>query len=304
MRIVISQNKRGFTLTETIVSIVSVSIICLLVLHIVDFQTRMAKDLSQRQEIFNLKQVMMAALSDTQVCTCMLNPAFNKSNNSPLHFPTSGPPPRVQLRQFFLGCEAGSPSMPVATADSPLPGSQTGLKVSSIAFKEIRPTDPASGNQFIGIMEVQFDPASITIPRVPVSLPLRVSVSPGPLAGTAIVSQCVGKTAAQVLMADHSKVLGQDALSKTFVLSRPGYILVNAWIRNAPRATVILKIDGQPLNQSTSDGSGTTYNGKTAEAQKELAPGSHVLEAEVWSTDGLSRVAPDSLDLAYTVYSL
>lgn len=296
------RSNAGFTIIESLVGIVLIGILCLGVMQFSHFHSEFQKAILQKNEVIDLQQSLMRAMEDTQTCTCLLNATFNTANSTPLAFDSSSENPEVQLDMVGQGCIDNKPALPLAMRNQNLPHSKTGLKVSDIKLTSIVPFGAPGSDSYLGIVEVQIDPSSTKIPIAPIRVHQRFTTKATDPATAKTVAACMGASLSPLLTTGDEEVVNASTYSKSIHLPGPGYLVLSATIRNAPHLTVLIKADGNILNQSSADSSGT-LNGTTSEGQAMLAAGDHTINIEVW--DGVSSMmAPAGyLDVSYSVFA-
>ncbi|MBX2986502.1 MAG: hypothetical protein KF802_01270 [Bdellovibrionaceae bacterium] len=149
---------------ETLVTMAIAMIILLGVMSLGEHIRRQSRGIQQKQETLELKNLMLQRLASPSVCTWQLaDPGMTVSVSGPLS--ASNPSPtQLTFTELRQGPDVDSPVM--VRENSLLPGSQTGLRVSTITLHNIYPT----GNQdeYSGTFEVQFDPVSVVTALQPV----------------------------------------------------------------------------------------------------------------------------------------
>lgn len=186
-------------MVEVLIVVAIVGVISLVFSTLTVNQIRAAKAVTQRLEMNDLKQTLMTAISNTANCSCLLNPVTNLTDAAGLRFNASqiniaAVPPvlgSMPLTSINSACDtvSGAPILPIVSVNSPLQGSTSGLRVSSISVGNIRPFNPAL-NQFIGSYQVDFDPETTIGSVAPVTA--QVSFVASGTAGMVTVASCVG----------------------------------------------------------------------------------------------------------------
>ena len=133
-------NQQGISFVDFLVGAGVISIVVLATVSLVHNQTSQLKTIMQNREAMELQKTLINAFSNSDNCTCLLNPSRNALYGSNLHFdstlPTSG---RMDLHELFTECDAQKhPTNPVAVAGQALGGADSGLRVADVALDNIK----------------------------------------------------------------------------------------------------------------------------------------------------------------------
>jgi prepilin-type N-terminal cleavage/methylation domain-containing protein len=159
--------KKGFSLVEMLVAIAILAVITTGLMTAMNQLFSEQKNFGQKMDTFELRYLLTTVMSDPFNCTWQFqngNPTIDLSGASP----TTPSPSEIILTQLRAGYD--SSSLLLAEAGSPLPTSQTNIKVSTIKFRKIYCLDNPCANRVKGVLEIAFDPATLARPRAPVEL--------------------------------------------------------------------------------------------------------------------------------------
>lgn len=114
MRKILSQS--GFSLIQVLVATSIMGVAALGLSTFMVNQMRMNQAATQKLEMNDLKQILLATMVNPQNCNCTLLPTSNTGNSTPLNFDTTitnlaaNPPvlPRIELDSIFGGCDAAN----------------------------------------------------------------------------------------------------------------------------------------------------------------------------------------------------
>jgi len=163
-------DQRGFSLISVLSIAAALAVVMMVMASTVMNFSRLQNAAHDKLDTMALSALMNSTVSSA-ACTCMLNPANNTGNSTPLSF-TPGTP--MALDHLYSACDALSrPVMAIATAGQAVPGANPTLTVSGVSFTNVEPS--ASGNplEFDGELQVTFSNPGRT-PLRPVSLPVQV----------------------------------------------------------------------------------------------------------------------------------
>lgn len=171
-----------------------------------DMQTKQVRAIAQKQDVAELRNLLLQAASNLNACTWLLkNQTIDVSTATT---PTNPSPTVVPLpdNTFYAGPSASSAIL--AKVGQPISGgSNNGVIVNSVGFKGIYAT--GNPNEFIGTFEIGFDPNSLVVGLKPLQVRQIIrtvagdppnatridSCAPNSAAGTTILcSKSVGQT--------------------------------------------------------------------------------------------------------------
>lgn len=156
------KSKSGFSLVEALVVIVILGISASAFMSLISYMTNAQKTLAQKQEMLDLKQLLLSNFADPATCTCMLNSTNNTFNGFPLNFDSTGPNATIELSTLYAGCNAlNQPVTPIASEGALLLKSQNNVVVGRIFFDNINLTGGGNPNQYLGRFEIQFNANSL-----------------------------------------------------------------------------------------------------------------------------------------------
>ncbi len=134
---------------------------------VMDNGNREAKSLQQKIEILQAEQDIMRDLSDPSICGCNFDATKNTANGSPLTFDIGSSASQINLTRLYASCINDVPGLPVAIAGATLPGTQTGVAVSTIRLRNFQSTGTG---RFRAELEMAFDHNSLELSRRPASV--------------------------------------------------------------------------------------------------------------------------------------
>lgn len=151
------RSKNGFTLIEVLIVMGIMSVVALGFAQMLTTQMRFQKQVGQSMERNQFGQFLSNILNDANNCPCQFtgHTIFASTANV------------TGIQDLKSTC--GTQAQTIANGSAPLPGSETGLKVSDISLVQVT---PAGANTYTARLQVQFDPASTVVSLHPVSQPL------------------------------------------------------------------------------------------------------------------------------------
>lgn len=163
----IRSSQSGMGIIELVIAAGMLGVIALGAASMFESQHKQVKSLMQKQEMVDLKNLMIQALSKSDVCTWQL-----KDRDiviSPV--PTETAPSSSVLTLTDNTIYAGTDNTSAALArPGKLPGTLSGIEVQSVSFRNIYSTGIA--NEYKGMFEVSFNSSSLPIAVKPVQVPV------------------------------------------------------------------------------------------------------------------------------------
>jgi len=170
---------RGFSLIEVIVAIAISAVVLGAVSQLILSNQNQVRSLSQKQEIVELKNLIIEQLADLAVCSSKVQ--GQAVDISPVPTEAAPSPTVIDLSPYHQG--AGTAGPVIAQAGQPLRSSQHGLVVSGVTFKNIYFTGVPE--LYNGIFEIAFAPGQGT-PLRPMEVRKRVRIN-----GAGTIQGCV-----------------------------------------------------------------------------------------------------------------
>ncbi len=144
---------------------------------VMDTGNKEVKSLQQKIEILQAEQEIMRDLSDPGICACNFDPAKNTANGAPLTFDTANTASQISLKQLYATCVSNVPGTPIAAEGQRLPGTGTGVTVSTIRMRGFTPTGTG---RYRAQIEVAFDSDSLELSRRPATIPITLNATGNP----------------------------------------------------------------------------------------------------------------------------
>jgi prepilin-type N-terminal cleavage/methylation domain-containing protein len=177
----------GFTLVEVLVVVVIMGVISAGLMSMMSNLFSEQKSFGQKMEMFELRYLLTTIMTDSANCTWQFqngNPTVNLTGASPTNASVS----EITLGELHAGTDMSS--LLLAKTDEVLPTSQTNIKVSSIKLRKIYCLDNPCNNRIKGVLEVAFDPATLSRPRQPVELNMFLTTVAGDPESSKKIESC------------------------------------------------------------------------------------------------------------------
>lgn len=175
-------NSAGLSLIEMLVAVAIGSIMLVMVASMFQAQQKEVRSLRQKQEVIELKNLMLAQLTKTEVCSWQLKGRMIDVAASP----TAAKPSETVLNLKELRQGLNNSSAIVAKSGDSLPGSS--IKVKSITFKDIYPT--GNPDEYKGVFEISFDESSLAYPLRPLQTQQIIKTLSGSPDRAKIIDSC------------------------------------------------------------------------------------------------------------------
>lgn len=184
-------NDRGTSLIEIIVVMGIFGIIAAAMATLFSNQQHQMRILTQKQELLDLKNILLMQLSRPEICTWQFKDKRVDLSGSPT---ASNPSPsKVELNQLYHGPDTTSAL--IGETGQLLPGTQTRIRVSKISLEGFYTS--GNPNEYIASLKVVLEEDSLAIPFQPSRITQVISVNPtDPIANKRIVS-CGGSAQTQ-----------------------------------------------------------------------------------------------------------
>lgn len=134
------RGQQGISIVDLIVGVGILAIVVLATVSLVYNQTTQIRTIMQNRDASELHKTLVQAMSNSDSCTCLLNPSRNVIYDSNLHFDSTLPTPgRMDVHELFSECDGQKhPMNSIAVTGQKLPGSDSELKVADIALDNIK----------------------------------------------------------------------------------------------------------------------------------------------------------------------
>lgn len=155
-------NRRGFALMQVLIAIPIVAILSLTIATMMSNFAKQNRQLSQKLDTLEFKQLFMPVIADDTRCTNMLLGTSVE--------PTSNPSASLsELKTSATGSV-------LATANTTLPGSMSGVKISTIELADFVGTGTA--DEYNMNLKINWDPAGLVMALQPIIVARVVNVDP------------------------------------------------------------------------------------------------------------------------------
>lgn len=225
----------GAGLVEVLIAVGIMGIVMMGMTSMFDSQRQQLRILSQKQDLIDLKNIMLNQLSKASVCTWQLK---NKQiNNASPTSPTSFSPTVLTFTGNTIYSGINAASAPLAVEGAPIPNSLNGVVIESVRFKDIYAT--GNTNEYRGVIEVAFAPASLQMMLKPIQQPVIIKTL-GPPSTTDVIDSCYGVDSNSAFGAFQMRTVNTDYLADT-----DGLVLMTVWGTPTDRQTTIrAMVDG------------------------------------------------------------
>jgi len=163
----------GFSMVSGLAGIAILGVVAAGFASFISISSNSQRAIQQKYEALNLYQRVLDSVASS--CACMLDPAGNSVNSTPLTFAAGG---TVELDAFHASCDNSVPPRPadkMFDRGQPVPGGKVDLRVGAVRFEAISPVGSANPREFQGTFEVTFANGSLQ----PLRIPMRVTVAAG-----------------------------------------------------------------------------------------------------------------------------
>lgn len=197
--------QHGISFVDILVGAGVISMVVLATISLVHNQTSQLKTIMQNKEASDLHKTLMNAFSNSDNCTCLLNPSRNTVYGANLHFDstltTAG---RMDLHELFIDCDPQKhPMSSVAIAGQPFMSTDPDMKVSDVLLDNIKCT---KGPQHCtGVLTVKFDTGGPKSAIHPVTILEQFTID-NKNPSRATVSECTGVIAGSGPVGDSSSL--------------------------------------------------------------------------------------------------
>ncbi len=180
------KDQTGFSLVETIIASGIAVFIILAVTSIFTTQLNQIKGLNQKQEMLELKSLMLEQLSKPGVCSWQLHDKVIDVSGSTTE---SSPSPTI-LNLVSLHQGTSTTSALIARSSQRLPNTQHGIVVRNVTFRGIYAT--GNPDEYVGRFEVAFDQSSLAHNMKPVQVQQLILTNPSDPVGAKRITTCRG----------------------------------------------------------------------------------------------------------------
>lgn len=205
-------NTRGQSLVQTLVAAGILSIILSAMTAATVNMHKSNKLLSQKLEVLDLKNQLQSTFLNPDTCTCQLNPTLNSGNSTNLKFDSTIATSSMNLKQLKSACAPSASEL--VKEDSPLLGTQTGLRVSSVLMTNIQAT--GNTDEYIGTIEVRLQGETLAGPLAPLRFLQKFYGDPVSPANAKTVARC-RNTNFGLHVASASGVIGANNLGNVTI---------------------------------------------------------------------------------------
>jgi type II secretory pathway pseudopilin PulG len=179
-----SSRAGGFVLIEALIAAAILGVITVAFAQMLQMQGAQIKTLQQKQELLDLKNVVLQAVAADTVCTWQL---LGKTMDvSAITTTTSNTAADINLGQLFYGNDPASAL--IAQAGAPLPQSKTGISVDTVKFNNVIAT--GLPDQYRGTLAISFMRTNMAVPLRPVEVQRVVTVNPADPVNAKRILQC------------------------------------------------------------------------------------------------------------------
>ncbi len=160
----ILKTNNGQSLIQALVSLGIMGISIAVFMTMFSSQQKQNKLLGQKLDSLDIKHYLQTTFVNAENCTCLLQ---GKT------FDSTATLPSVPITEVKSSCQPGSNV--ILKEESTLPGAMSGLAVSKISLREIRPTGNA--DEFEGLFKVFWDESRLAGPLAPIQFRQRFTTN-------------------------------------------------------------------------------------------------------------------------------
>lgn len=165
----------GFGIIETLVCLGIMGVVAAGMASLFLAQQKQIRALLQKQEIVDLRTVVVRQLGITNNCTWQLKDKLISIAPPPTMTNPSSSVIRFSGNTLYWGTSIAS--VPIAVEGQFIPNSNNRVRIQEISYKNIYPTAPGS-SEYNGTIEINFDPQSTALNMKPLQIPLTVVTIP------------------------------------------------------------------------------------------------------------------------------
>lgn len=267
--------------------------------NLLNSQQRSIQFLAQKQEIVDMKNIMLTQLARADVCSWQL--AGRTFDASMPTSETNPSPAVVALLNNTIYHGLDQTSAAIAAAGQPLPGTLTGVRINAVSFRRIF---KANDDVYKGVFEVSFNGTVTPANAVQVSQVVRTVV--GSPDNAKVIQDCVGSAggASGSAVLAYGEGIGDSTLAPlivNFTIPREGVLVASAELTYIG-TTAAIRIG---VNGGSGCGNGASYPSEggsptiNTSCVQRLPAGTYTLRSDIQGTP--STVARHRLH--YTVIS-
>ena len=296
----VTKSESGGMILNVVIGLFIFSANLIALASIFEMQGSVTKTTDQKQEVLDLNQLMLMALTKPDVCRCVLNQASNPNNGFPLSFDSTSLNPQIELSTLYSTCDAGQAAEPIAVEGKSLSAMPNGVFVKQILLRNIVPTSNPPNNEYVGLLEVDFNQENLQTPRKPASIGIRFQTNSSDPANAKTIASCSSQSSSSGILASGSQSQANAAtVSTQFTIPANGQLMLTGETRHALKRRMVLKLDGNDIAISMGNDS-FSQNGITASFQVPVLAGIHTIEAFSTTSAG-APIAMDYIAVTYIV---
>lgn len=179
-------NNKGQSLVQTLLAAGILAVILSATTTATVNMQRSNKLLSQKLEVLDLKNQLQSAFLNPDICTCQLNATMNSGNSANLKFDSTAGGASMNLKELKSACVPTASTL--VKENSPLLGTQTGLRTASVMITNIQPT--GNTEEYVSTVEVRYQEDTLAGPLAPMRFLQKFYADPASPANAKTVMRC------------------------------------------------------------------------------------------------------------------